>query len=127
MQRKTLWKTSRRQGVLALAHGSKFGLIVGDRYALGTTDKAALATLDEQAGTALRGLGGKTATVSGSVDGDTIQASRCLPSGGGEPGPTERGLFGKPKLKSLLLRSRRVVVHCLAFCPAPFPRHWTGH
>jgi hypothetical protein len=49
-----------------VAHGSKFALIVGDKiYARETTDKAALATLDEQAG--------KTATVSGSLDGDTIQ------------------------------------------------------
>ena len=37
------------------------------------------------------------------------------------------GLFGKPKLKSLWLHSRRVVVHCLAFCPALLPQNWTGH
>ena len=49
-----------------IAHGSKFARIVGDKIcALETSDKAALATLDDQAG--------KTATVSGSVDGDTIQ------------------------------------------------------
>ena len=39
-------------------------------YPLETTDKAALATLDKQAG--------KTATVSGSVDGDTIQVSSVV-------------------------------------------------
>jgi hypothetical protein len=54
-----------------VAHGSKFALIVGDKiYPLETTDKAALATLDKQAG--------KTATVSGSVDGDTIQVSSVV-------------------------------------------------
>lgn len=66
---------SRRQSVLAPAsrtdHGSKFALIVGDKiYALETTDKAALATLDEQAG--------KTATVSGSLDGGAIQVSSVV-------------------------------------------------
>jgi hypothetical protein len=51
-----------------VAHGSKFSLIVGDKiYTLDTADKAALATLDKQAG--------KTATVTGSLDGDTIQVS----------------------------------------------------
>ena len=51
-----------------VAHGSKFALVVGDNiYALDTTDKAALATLDKQAG--------KTATVIGSLDGDTIHVS----------------------------------------------------
>jgi hypothetical protein len=49
-----------------VAHGSKFALIVGDKiYALETSGKAALATLHEQAG--------KTATVRGSLDRDTIQ------------------------------------------------------
>jgi hypothetical protein len=48
-----------------VAHGSKFALVVGDHiYTLETTDKAALATLDNQAG--------KTATVTGTLDGDTI-------------------------------------------------------
>jgi hypothetical protein len=54
-----------------VGHGSKFALIVGDKiYTLETTDKAALATLDKQAG--------KTATVSGSLDGDTIQVSSVV-------------------------------------------------
>ncbi len=51
-----------------VAHGSKFALVVGDKiYTLDTTDKAALATLDKQAG--------KTATVTGTLDGDTIEVS----------------------------------------------------
>jgi hypothetical protein len=54
-----------------VAHGSKFALIVGDKvYVVETSDKAALATLDGQAG--------KTATVSGSVGGDTIQVSSVV-------------------------------------------------
>src|SRR5580658_5662770 len=49
-----------------VGHGSKFALVVGDHiYTLETADKAALATLDKQAG--------KTATVTGTLDGDTIQ------------------------------------------------------
>ena len=49
-------------------HGSKYALVVGDKvYALDTTDKAALATLDQQAG--------KNATVTGTVNGDTITVS----------------------------------------------------
>lgn len=48
-----------------VAHGSKYALIVGDKiYTLDTADKAALAMLDKQAG--------KQATVTGSLDGDTI-------------------------------------------------------
>jgi hypothetical protein len=48
-----------------VAHGSKYALIVGDKiYTLDTTDKTALDTLDKQAG--------KQATVTGSLDGDTI-------------------------------------------------------
>jgi hypothetical protein len=51
-----------------VAHGSKFALVVGDKiYTLETSDKAALATLDKQAG--------KTATVTGTLDGDTITVS----------------------------------------------------
>jgi hypothetical protein len=51
-----------------VSHGSKFALIVGEKiYTLETGDKAALATLDKQAG--------KTATVVGTVDGDSIQVS----------------------------------------------------
>ncbi len=48
--------------------GSKFALVVGDKtYILDTTDQAALATLDKQAG--------KLATVTGVLNGDTIQVS----------------------------------------------------
>jgi hypothetical protein len=48
-----------------VAHGSKYALIVGDKvYTLDTSDKAALATLDKQAG--------KSAAVTGTLDGDTI-------------------------------------------------------
>lgn len=51
-----------------VAHGSNFALIIGDKiYTLNTTDKKALATLDKQAG--------KTATVTGTLDGDTINVS----------------------------------------------------
>jgi hypothetical protein len=51
-----------------VAHGSKYALIIGDKiYALDTSDKAALATLDKQAG--------KMATVTGTLDGDTITVS----------------------------------------------------
>jgi hypothetical protein len=49
-------------------HGSKFALIVGEKiYILDTTDKTALATLDQQAG--------KNATVTGTLNGDTIEVS----------------------------------------------------
>jgi len=48
--------------------GSKFALVVGEKiYVLNTTDKAALAALDKQAG--------KNATVTGTLDGDTITVS----------------------------------------------------
>ena len=48
--------------------GSKYALVVGEKiYILDTTDKTALATLDKQAG--------KNATVTGTLDGDTIQVS----------------------------------------------------
>jgi hypothetical protein len=55
-----------------VSHGSKYALIVKDKtgdkiYTLDTSDKAALATLDEQAG--------KQATVTGTLDGDTITVS----------------------------------------------------
>jgi hypothetical protein len=50
------------------SHGSKYALIVGEKiYTLDTADKSALATLDKQAG--------KTATVTGTLDGDTIEVS----------------------------------------------------
>jgi hypothetical protein len=51
-----------------VGHGSKFALVVGDKiYTLETDNKAALATLDQQAG--------KMATVTGTLDGDTIVLS----------------------------------------------------
>jgi hypothetical protein len=51
-----------------VAKGSKFALVVGEKiYTLDTTDKAALATLDKQAG--------KNATVTGTLDKDTITVS----------------------------------------------------
>ena len=54
-----------------VAHGSKFALVVGDKiYTLETADKAALDTLDKQAG--------KAATVTGTLDGDTIQVSSVV-------------------------------------------------
>ena len=54
-----------------VAHGSKFALIVGDRiYTLEVSDKAALAVLDKQAG--------KTTTITGTLDGDTITVSSVV-------------------------------------------------
>jgi hypothetical protein len=51
-----------------VAQGSKYALVVGEKiYILDTADKAALATLDQQAG--------KNATVTGVLNGDTIQVS----------------------------------------------------
>src|SRR6266436_5857827 len=51
-----------------VSHGSKYALVVGEKiYILDTTDKAALATLDQQAG--------KNATVTGVLNGDTIEVS----------------------------------------------------
>ena len=48
--------------------GSKFALVVGEKiYILDTADKAALAALDKQAG--------KNATVTGTLNGDTIEVS----------------------------------------------------
>jgi hypothetical protein len=48
--------------------GSKFALVVGEKvYVLDTSDKAALAVLDKQAG--------KQATVTGTLNGDTIEVS----------------------------------------------------
>lgn len=56
-----------------VAHGSKYALIVGEKiYILETTDKAALATLDKQAG--------KNATVTGAVNGDSIDVSLVAPA-----------------------------------------------
>src|SRR5580658_1038308 len=49
-----------------VAQGSKFALVVGEKiYVLDTTDKTALATLNQQAG--------KNATVTGTLNGDTIE------------------------------------------------------
>jgi hypothetical protein len=54
-----------------VAHGSKFALIVKDKiYVLDTTDKSALATLDQQAG--------KNATVTGTLNGDSIEVSSVV-------------------------------------------------
>jgi hypothetical protein len=51
-----------------VSHGSKFALVVGDKvYVLDSTDKAALDTLDKQAG--------KNASVTGVLNGDTIEVS----------------------------------------------------
>jgi len=51
-----------------VSHGSKYALVVGDKiYVLNTSDKAALAVLDQQAG--------KKATVTGTVNGTTIDVS----------------------------------------------------
>ena|ERR1700730_7253665 len=51
-----------------VSHGSKYALVVGEKiYVLDTTDKAVLATLDQQAG--------KNATVTGVLNGDTIEVS----------------------------------------------------
>jgi hypothetical protein len=51
-----------------VSKGSKFALVVGEKiYILDTTDKTALATLDKQAG--------KNATVTGTLNGDTITVS----------------------------------------------------
>jgi hypothetical protein len=58
-----------------VSHGSKYALIVQDKtgdkiYTLDTSDKATLATLDQQAG--------KQATVTGTLDGDTITVSSVM-------------------------------------------------
>ncbi len=51
-----------------VSHGSKYALVVGEKiYILDTNDKTALATLDQQAG--------KNATVTGVLNGDTIEVS----------------------------------------------------
>ncbi|HTC56471.1 MAG TPA: hypothetical protein VK706_08690 [Candidatus Sulfotelmatobacter sp.] len=51
-----------------VSKGSKYALVVGEKvYTLDASDKAALATLDKQAG--------KNATVTGTLDGDTITVS----------------------------------------------------
>jgi hypothetical protein len=51
-----------------VSKGSKYALVVGEKvYVLDATDKSALATLDQQAG--------KNATVTGTLNGDTIEVS----------------------------------------------------
>jgi len=55
-----------------VSHGSRYALVVGEKiYILDTTDKTALATLDQQAG--------KNATVTGVLNGDTIEVSSVRP------------------------------------------------
>ena len=57
---------------ICVAHGSKYALVVGEKiYTLETSDKNALATLDKQAG--------KNATVTGTLEGTTIQVSSVTP------------------------------------------------
>ena len=54
-----------------VSHGSKYALVVGDKiYTIETTDKAVLALLDQQAG--------KNATVTGTVNGDSIDVSTAV-------------------------------------------------
>ena len=54
-----------------VAHGSKYALVVGDKiYVLETTDKALLAVLDQQAG--------QKATVTGTVNGESIEVSKVV-------------------------------------------------
>jgi hypothetical protein len=54
-----------------VSHGSKYALVVGDKiYVLNTSDKAVLALLDQQAG--------KKATVTGTVNGTTVDVSNAV-------------------------------------------------
>ena len=54
-----------------VSHGSKYALVVGEKiYALETSDKAVLALLDKQAG--------KNATVTGTVNGNSIDVSTVV-------------------------------------------------
>src|SRR5579862_1663254 len=54
-----------------VAHGSKFALIVGEKiYILDTSNDAALKTLDKQAG--------KNVTVTGTLNGDTIEVRSVI-------------------------------------------------
>jgi hypothetical protein len=54
-----------------VSHGSKYALVVGDKiYALETSDKTVLALLDQQAG--------KNATVTGTVNGTSIEVSTAV-------------------------------------------------
>ena len=85
-----------------VAHGSKFALVVGDKiYILDTADKTALATLDKQAG--------KTATVTGTLDGDTIEVSSVAASTRGLPGQVGCSENRTEKLSCTI--SVRLVIH----------------
>jgi len=54
-----------------VSHGSKYALVVGDKiYTLVTTDKTVLALLDQQAG--------KNATVTGTVNADSVEVSTAV-------------------------------------------------
>lgn len=54
-----------------VSKGSKYALVVGEKiYKLDTSDKTILALLDKQAG--------KNATVTGTLDGDTITVSTAV-------------------------------------------------
>jgi hypothetical protein len=54
-----------------VTHGSKYALVVGDKiYTIESTDKAVLAVLDKQAG--------KNATVTGTVNGNSIEVSTAV-------------------------------------------------
>ena len=54
-----------------VSHGSKYALVVGDKiYVLETSDKAVLALLDRQAG--------KKATVTGTVNGTSVEVSTAV-------------------------------------------------
>ena len=54
-----------------VSHGSKYALVVGDKiYTLVTADKTVLALLDQQAG--------KNATVTGTVNGDSVEVSTAV-------------------------------------------------
>lgn len=54
-----------------VSHGSKYALVVGEKiYALETTDKAVLALLEKQAG--------KNATVTGTVNGASIEVNAAV-------------------------------------------------
>jgi hypothetical protein len=54
-----------------VSHGSKYALVVGDKiYTLETTDKTVLALLDQQAG--------KNATITGTVNGNSVEVSTAV-------------------------------------------------
>jgi hypothetical protein len=54
-----------------VSHGSKYALVVGDKiYTLESSDKAVLSVLDQQAG--------KNATVTGTVNGASVEVSSAV-------------------------------------------------